>query len=232
MSSQGVSAVLWVRYGFALLVVLTLVSCSLARSVPEATKENEVVSAWEKLVAVLAAKGLTPQQIGVGRPVHIPDPSASGRSIDAGLVEGQDTGEAEVEEALKAYMKACYNSGYYPSSTSSYTSYSRPSSGYTSYSRPSSGYTSYSRPSSGYTSGNTLGGYGGGYSGGYSNTGYNVVPYSNGYTGVNTGTNGYNNGFTGGYYVPNTGINTGYTGYYNGGSTGLSSGYIRPYTGR
>ena len=65
------------------ILLLSLGSCTLAKSVseqkqePSQTQEEEVPAqqvfvAWEKLVAVLAAKGLTPQDIGVGAPVPLP----------------------------------------------------------------------------------------------------------------------------------------------------------------
>ena len=76
------------------VLILALGSCVLAKSVQNGEKgkkdllqkteqgvseqedpqqkEQEVLSAWGKLVAVLAAKGLTPQDIGVGAPVPLP----------------------------------------------------------------------------------------------------------------------------------------------------------------
>merc|ERR1712071_206008 len=126
-----------------------------------------------------------------------------------GEVGAEEDSQAEVEDALSAYLKTC--------STSGYTTYSRPSSSYTYY--PSSGYN---------TSSNT--GYNTGYVNPYSyNTGYNtgyVNPYS------------YNTGYNTSPYNYNTGSNTGYVNPYGtntgtGSTIGLNGGYIRaPSTGR
>ena len=65
------------------ILLLALGSCTFAKSVFKEKQETtqkleedipaqDVFLAWSKLVAVLAAKGWTPQDIGVGAPVPLP----------------------------------------------------------------------------------------------------------------------------------------------------------------